>query len=62
VSFYESFAFKLRERFSAFVYLAFPHTLYSTPFRTSKTVDLLGVMGEVGVQCEPIRINGFCHG
>ena len=60
--FYKSLAFKLRERLSVFVYLALPHTPYGTPVRTSETVDLLGVMGEVSVQCEPIKRGHFPHG
>jgi hypothetical protein len=62
VAFYEGLAFKLRERLSVFVYLALPHTPYGTPIRASETIDLLGVMGEVNVQCAPIKRGQFTHG
>jgi hypothetical protein len=62
VAFYESFAFKLRERLSNFVHLTLPHAPYGTPVRMSEAINLACVTGEVEVQCEPIRRSGFPHG
>jgi hypothetical protein len=62
VAFYESFAFKLRERLSMLVYLTLPHAPYGTPIRMPEAINLACVTGEMKVQCEPIRRSGFPHG
>lgn len=58
----ESFTFKIGKRLSVLVVLRFPHTAHIPPIGIPETADLLGVVGKMGVQDEPVRRNGILHG
>jgi hypothetical protein len=60
MAFYQSLPFKPRERLSALVPLAEPHTTDGTAVSAPETLHLSGMVIEVKVQCEPAG-SGFPH-
>jgi hypothetical protein len=57
----EGVLFKVGKWLSVLVGLCFPHSAYGRPIGTPKTIHLLGVASEMGVQDEPVCGNRLLH-